>query len=198
MSSLNVRHYLNIEQFIDNSVAGTGVGLLRPNKYMCLLNSPPSMSKLKKNGWLEWNVISVECPNISVSTEFVEVNSWVHYYLKTREDSDLSITFHEDSTLTLRRFFYDWINEGFNQKNMSRRYIDDVCATEMKVVPLMFDGVGKYCDKFEMVFPYEINSLDYDLAAEDSVLKTTVKFKYRFHTVEAISASDYKHTATHS
>lgn len=197
--SMDLRHFLNINKFLENSVIGTktNAGILRQNKFMCLLHAPSKyMPQLKDNGWLEWNVLSVDCPNISVSTEFVEVNSHIHYYLKSREDSDLSITFIDDANLSLRNFFYTWINEGFNHKKMARSYIDDCCAEDMLVIPLSHDGIGKMCDKFEKVFPYEINSLDYDFASEDAYLKTTVKFKYRFHTVGPLPGSASQHIAT--
>jgi len=195
---MDVRHFLDINKFLQNSVIGTATNtsVLRQNRFMCLLNSPPGMAELAKNGWLEWNVLSVDCPNISVSTEFVEVNSHIHYYLKSREDSDLSITFYEDANLSLRNFFYTWINKGFDHINMNREYIDTVCAEDMIVMPLNQEGKSKMCDRFLKVFPYEINSLDSDVSSEDAMLKTVVIFKYRFHTVGPLPGSAAHHLAT--
>jgi len=195
MAKENWLHFTHIDNFANRSSLYDGQGILRPNRFVCLLNAPP-MEGLTHNGWLEWQVMNFNCPSIAVDLDSMEINSWPHYYIKGRTDTEFEITFLESADLTLRYFFYSWMNQGFNQITGIRRYIKDVQADVMKVMPLNFQGESVRADCFYGVFPIEINSLDYDMAAEDTLLKTNVKFKYIFHTVESVDPKeDLKHRA---
>lgn len=187
-------NFLDVDKFIENSALQDGNGLLRPNRFLCLLNAP-KIPMLGDNGWLEWQVLSVSCPNIGLDTESMEVNSWPHYYLKTRNDTDFTITFLETAEMTVRTFFYSWMNYGFNQMSGRRSYIDDVEAKEMKVIPLNWKGEGIKADCFYGVFPIDISGIEYDFGTDDTMLKTTVKFRFMFHTVEWTSSRDNYHDA---
>jgi hypothetical protein len=72
-------------------------------------------------------------------------------------------------------------------------------AEVVKIAPLNYQGDMTRADVFYGVFPINIGSLDYDYAANDTFLKTTVRFKFLAHRIEEINPKkDQEHTATQS
>jgi hypothetical protein len=185
----NWLNFTNVGTFSERSTLNDQHGLLRQNRFVVLLNAPTAFDKFKGNGWLEWQVLNFNCPNITMDVDSMEVNGWSHYYLKGRSDSEFEITFLESSDLILRYFFFEWMKAGFNHVTGRRNYISEVQAHEMKIAPLNYKGDAVRADCFYGVFPIDVNSLDYDVTTEDTMLKTTVKFKYIFHTVEDMKGS---------
>ena len=194
---IDLRRYASNSNFWNNSTLQDKYGILRQSRFVCLLNAPEKLAgqfkDLKGNGWLEWQVLAVSCPDVMISTQEMEINGWPRYYLETRRDADLSITFMESSNLIVRTFFYAWMNAGYNQIKMHRNYIEDVEAKEMKIIPITHDNRGVRADVFRGVFPYQINNLDYNMESGEGILKTEVKFKYLFHTLENINSSEEDH-----
>jgi hypothetical protein len=183
---METAEFLNIQSFLQNSTLFDTHGILRSNRFMVLLNTPAAFNQGRSPDWLEWQVLNVYCPDITIDTESIEVNALPFYYLKSRTDQDLEIGFLDSADLVVRSFFYKWINAGFNQISRKRAYIDDIAAGQMKIFPL--DSVGKAvrADVLYCVFPVSVSSIDYDLSAENQFIKTSVKFVARYHTVELL------------
>lgn len=178
--------FVNIDTFIARSFIGTSKkGLLRSNRFLVELHTPKGFSP-KGVGVtdLSFNAMQVGCPTISVETGGMEINSWMQWYYKTRNDSDLSITFLETPDLKVRSFFESWINYGYDNAKRKRRYIDEIVAAYFKVWPLDAMGNRSKCDVFTEVFPFEVNSLEYNVGDENNILKTEVKFKFKLHYLE--------------
>lgn len=191
MSEFNVAHFFDPNNWLQNSSLADEHGLLKANRFMCLINSP-----LNNNDWLEWQVLSVNTPNFNFEMGNMEINGQSRYYVKTRSDNTLTVTFLESADLSVRTFFYDWMNFGFNQETGKRMYMDEFKASDFKVVALDWKGDGIRCDTFRDVFPTAINSLDYDLTSENSFLKIEVTFQFRFHVIEKLKQGDLKHKST--
>jgi hypothetical protein len=154
---------------------------------MILLDIPAKFKGSKTGDWLEWQVLNAYCPDITVETEAIEVNALPFYYLKSRTDQQLEIGFLDSSDLTVRAFFYDWINAGFDLITRKRVYIDDISSEKMKIFPLDYKGRATRADVLYHVFPVAISSIDYDLQSENQFVKTSVKFIFRYHTCESIT-----------
>jgi hypothetical protein len=174
--------HLHIDNFISNSGLNSQYGLLRPNRFICKIGT--ATRTIPKD--MQWDVLEFQCPGISLSLGESEVDAHMHYYLKTRSDTELSIVFLETADLKIRKFWHDFMKDGFDHENQKRNYIEKISIRDMKIIPIDSKGYGKYCDYFDKVFPFEISELQYNMESEDSILKTTVKFKYSFHKVQAV------------
>jgi hypothetical protein len=73
---------------------------------------------------------------------------------------------------------------GFDFQSKKRGYFDDFKAGFIEVYALNNQGkIGKRKDIYTDVIPFEINDLNYDMAQENQILKTEVKFKFIIHDV---------------
>lgn len=178
--------FVSVDTFIARSFITTSKrGLLRSNRFVIEFHTPKAFSPSGiKVGELMYNALAVACPNISVETGGMEINSWMQWYYKTRNDTDLSVTFLESADLKVRKFFESWINYGYDNRARKRRYIDEIVAPYFKVWPLDANGQRSTCDVFTEVFPYEVNGLEYNVSDENNILKTEVKLKFKLHYIE--------------
>lgn len=207
--SYNYQQFLDIETIKVQSSIADNLGIPSLNRFVCLLNAPPSKSKddkgsiykklLSDNGFLEFQVLRVDCPNIGIEPgSELELNGVRRFWFKGRNDSDLSVTFLETPDLLLRRFFYAWIQLAVevSTEGALRGYLNEYVAQEFLVFPLDQYAHGHYCDKFIKVFPYDISSINYDYGRDNDIIETTVKFKFMFHYINKIQNSDNYHWST--
>ena len=105
-------------------------------------------------------------------------------YMGERNDGDLSITFFDSPTLIMRRFFNTWMRAIYDPATKRRNYPADVWSDEFKIHPIMPNGeVSKYGDLFLRVIPVDIGDINYDIADDNSIHRTTVRFVYSVHDV---------------
>ena len=197
---MDLQNFLNIDWVAEQSTLANNLGIPLSNRFACLLNAPPAIPELKNNGWLEIQVVSVDCPDISLETSDIELDGKKRFYFKGRSDGDLSISFLESPDLLIRRFFYAWMKYALNINEMGgviRHYMDEFTASDMIVAPLDFEGKAHYGDRFLKVFPVKIDSMSYDYSADNAILKTTVSFKYVLHQVVNMPGmKDIEHEST--
>jgi hypothetical protein len=202
----NLLHWLNIDWVRQHSTLANDLGLPLVNRFACFLNAPkyseqdPEM--FKHNEWLEMQVMSADVPNIGIEAVEQELNGTRRFYFKGRNDDDLGITFMESPSLTLRRFFYNWMQLAIDisEKNgVKRKYMDKYMPSpsEFLIFPLDYKGQASYCDRFINVIPYDISGISYNYAEAGEVIKTTVKFKYMYHHITPLNNSDPYHKAVH-
>lgn len=187
--------FVKPENFVTKSFLGTsGGGLLRSNRFVVGVKCGKKLFSLSKSGeeTLLWNATNVSCPGIDVEFGDGELNGVRRHYMKTRSDSDLSITFLETPDLEIRRLFNQWIDAGVrigdDGNSVRRNYISDIYG-QVTVAPLTVMGNTYYHDVFTNCFPYSVNNLEYDIAAENGILKTEVKFKFGVHRCEKTPTS---------
>lgn len=191
--------FLDIDLIKNQSSIADNLGIPTLNRFACLLNAPPGYAYFKNNGWLEFQVLDVNCPSIALQEgQSIELNGVKRYYFMGRNDSDLEITFLETPDLLLRRFFYNWINLAANVSSAGviRRYLNEYTCKEIVIFPLDYAGRGYFADKFVNVFPYDISANTYSYGRAGDILKTTVKFKSMFHHMVKLQDSDNYHWAT--
>lgn len=187
--------FVKPENFITKSFIGTSSsGLLRTNRFVVGVYPGPGGFKFSSNmhETLLWNAMSVSCPGVDVEFGEGELNGIRRSYMKTRADSDLEISFLDTPDMTIRRFFESWISHGVyitgDGRNVRRRYITKLYGT-ITVAPLTAMGNTYYQDSFSLAFPYSINNIEYNMANDNEVHKTTVKFKYTIHRIEQTPTS---------
>lgn len=183
------KEFISIDNFISNSFVSRSKDLLRSNRFYIEFNKPVAKFSSEDDEYnidsisdiLSYNALSVSCPDITVDVGEYEINAWRQFYLKTRLDGDLTITWLETSEYKIRRFFNAWIKIGYNNVTRQRQYINTICAHSVKIFPLGPNGETTFCDRFETVFPFAINSLEYNVANDNTLLYTECRFKYKFH-----------------
>jgi hypothetical protein len=189
-------HWLDVDWIKENSTINDNQGLPFTDRFVCLLNAPGG--ELKKNGWLELQVMSVELPNFGIDPTEQELNGAKRFYFKGRSDSELSITFMETPDLLLRRFFYAWLQKAIDINETSgvrRSYMNEYMPSpsEFIIFPLNYKGTASYADRFVNIFPYDISGISYNYGQAGELLKTTVKFKYMYHYMTSIKDSKPYH-----
>jgi hypothetical protein len=192
-------NFINIEEFKEKSTISDHHGLPLANRFACLLNAPHK-AEFKNNGWLEFQVASVELPSITIDPQELELNGARRFFFKGRTDGDLSITFYETPDLLLRRFFFSWMQEAVQvtEKGVVRHYMEEYMPkpSEFLVFPLNYNGDAYYADRFVNVFPYDISGHSYNYSRAGEIIQTTVKFKYMFHNITEIEKSANYHITT--
>ena len=190
--------YNTMDEFLSNTLLDSQEGLLRPNRFAVAIEIPAivdfldeDLTDLTEMGRiLSFGVQSVQCPNIGIEMGVINTNNQVLNYMKERSDADLSVTFLEDSNLTVRRFFNGWMRAGYDPATKARRYPKDIWAEHIQVHPVHADGkTSKSGDIFFRCIPYDIIDMNYDMSAENSIQKIEVKFKYSVHDVVNVSRS---------
>ena len=189
--SWNLSRFTDIRQFAENSVFENPSGLLRLNRFVCIINAKKfedsgtnTSSFSNDDDALVWNVFKVNCPDIKIAMEQKEVDAIPRYYFKTWQYDDLSVSFIESADLAIKNYFYTWMNYALNAITFERKYYDDITADWLYVCPLNNNGEVEKIEKFTDVVPITISSVDYDLSDEGNQLSlTTVKFKYLRHTL---------------
>lgn len=200
----NLLHWLNVDWVREHSTISNGLGIPLINRFACFLNAPRKggvdKELFKHNGWLEMQVLSVDCPNFGIDPVEQELNGAKRFYFKGRDDADLGITFLESPSLLLRRFFYDWMQSAVtvDSSGVRRGYMAEYMPTpsEFIMFPLDYKGQATYCDRFINVFPYDVSGISYNYAEAGEVIKTTVKFKYMYHHITKLNDSKSYHIAT--
>jgi hypothetical protein len=195
----NLQHWLNVDWIKEQSTLSDNQGLPFLNRWVCLLNAP-STTQTTRNGWLELQVLAAECPNFGIEPTELELNGARRFVFKGRNDSELSITFLDTPDLLLRRFFYAWMNMAITisqevgvKRDYMKNYMPNPC--EFMLFPLDYAGNGRYCDRFTHVFPYDISGISYNYAQAGEVLKTTVRFKYMYHSITSLKDSKPYHVS---
>lgn len=196
-SGIDLSTFLNIDAYKNNSTLSDNLGVPLLNRYVCLLNAPTQSSGIfSKNGWLELQVLSVDCPALTVDFAEFELNGVKRFYGKGLTHDDLQITFLETPDLSLRRFFYAWQSlavKASSTEGTTRLYQDQFTCKELKIAPLDFEGKAYYADRFIGAFPTRIADINYNYGTSGEMLKTIVTFKYEFHDVVAMDNSDSYH-----
>jgi len=198
----NFIQFINIEEFKTKSTISDHHGIPLSNRFVCLMNAPTNKTNLKQNGWLEFQVASVELPNIGINPVELELNGARRFNFTNRTDSELSITFYETPDLLLKRFFYSWMQEALSvseQNGVVRKYMSEYMPSpsEFLIFPLNYNGDAYYCDRFINIFPYDISGISYNYSRGGEIIQTTVKFKYMYHHMTEIQNSDQYHISTY-
>ena len=202
-TTYDYHQFLDVDIIKTQSSIADNLGIPTLNRFVCLLNGPPTGSKygrlLNDNGFLEFQVTKVDCPNIGIEPgSDLELNGVRRFWFKGRNDADLSISFLDTPDLLLRRFFYAWLQMAVEVSTAGalRGYLEEYVAKEFLVFPLDQYGHGHYSDKFTEIFPYDISSINYDYGRDNEIIETTVKFKFLFHYINKIQSSDNYHWST--
>lgn len=182
---------LNSQDFLLNSSLYDDLGIPFVNRFVALIPSFPTGVNYPFNTPFHFQVMSVDCPGLTITNGEMELNGANRYYFKTRSYDDVMISFYESSDLKLRTFFYEWMYFAVGIDNVNggvnRKYLNTVIAPDLIVAPLDAKGKAHKGDHFRNIFPTKIQDINYNYASANEIVKTTVTFKYMFHDIEYIT-----------
>lgn len=177
------KRFLDTNEFVANSFLGTKKGLVRANRFFVEVEAPyniVSSSEGVSQNVLSWNASMVNVSSIDVGIESRNINTVTRHLYKSRQDSDLNITFLEDVDLSIRRFFSRWIRQGYDINTLRRGFPDELKG-EIRVYPIGPDGQITAGDVFYECVPSSIASMDFSSFNDDVLIRTSVTFKFKWH-----------------
>jgi len=182
-------NYMKIDEFYANSLINGDKfpnGLLRLNRFIGILD----ITKTPKTGFdqdfLTWQIFKATCPALAFDVEHREVDMIPRYYVKNYRYDDLSVSYLESSNLTIKNFFFQWMNSILNAQSYVRQYYNDISSASFKLYPLNKDGNITRYDIFRDLIPVSVDSIEFDVEGDDGgAALTTIKFKYISHSIEA-------------
>lgn len=179
----DVKKFLDTNEFVANSFIGTKKGLVRANRFYVEI-IPPGNINFGTEGLtsevLAWNASMVNCSSLAMGVETRNINTVTRHYYKSRQDSDLNITFLESPDLPIRRFFSRWIRQGYDINTLRRGFPDELKG-EVRVYPIGQDGQITAGDIFYEVVPTDIAAMDFSSFNDDVLIRTSVTFKFKWH-----------------
>jgi len=175
------KRFLDPANFLAQSNIKKGLQY-KHNFIVSLLSLPSGINSNVSLQDLTWNALDVSVPGISLGFGSNHVAGRPRYYAQERQDQDLSITFLDESSMSIRRLFEEWIKIAFDPYIKTRKYPSQYQASELNVNTMDQFGKIQYMDSFLDIFPYLIDDLDFSRNAYD-VIKTKVTFKYRIHII---------------
>jgi hypothetical protein len=175
----NFSKYIDIDQFLLTANLNDGLPFI--NRFVCRLTKGKDPTNTEK---FIFHVLSCDVPNIAIGVSESDLFGERRYTFTKREDGDLGITYLETPNLMMRLFFNNWMKMALDvthEGRTIRQYPDKVTqGSTIEVFPLDNMGNAIICDVFKDLVPYDISSISYTYA-DTEVIKTTVKFKYKFH-----------------
>lgn len=179
----NHSDFLKINNFLANSVLKNSP--LRTNRFIGVLDTGKLNIDSKT---LAWNIYKVNCPNLFLDIDSREIDMQPKIYFKNWVYNDLEVSYLEDSSLTIRKLFFAWMNKIVSSETFRRAYYDDIKADYFKIMPINNKGQSDSYEVFYDVTPFEINSIDFEMdGSGDNTVLTTVKFKYIGHEVKSLN-----------
>lgn len=184
-------NFTSIDHFLNNSFLGKGAnslypGFLKPSRFGVTFDLPSIIfgtDILNIQNYLSDNVISAEIPAFDVPIE----DTPLRQSFGSRSTTSMSINFFEDAIMSVRHTMWKWIDFTVKHQsdtdNFERHYLDEVKAA-ISIVPILLDGnMAPIKHFFDYIFPVAVNPMTFDISDENTVGKTTVTFKYKYHSM---------------
>lgn len=156
-------------------------GLSRTNRFEVSINNPPGLAGI--NGTSRLASLYVEqasIPQLNINTKSFRIfgPSYQRPISSDYGGDGLPITFHVDQSMSIRKFFEDWMHQIVNPKTFTVGYQTDYATTI---------NIRQLSDKNEIVhdvqllqaFPRSMNIMELNNAASNQTHRLTVLFAYR-------------------
>mgnify|MGYP003140113792 CR=1 FL=1 len=178
-----------ISSFHDNN------GYAQPNKYEVLIHQPAKLggggnenifSGMERKS--DIREISMRCESVQLPGRNLSTGTDSNIYGPTREivegvtyAEDLNMVFQASSGLDERVFFENWQRQAFNEKTWNIGYYKDYVGT-IDIYLLDKQNQRRYGLKIHEAFPATITATDLNYGTNNEIIKTSVKFSFRYWT----------------
>lgn len=158
-------------------------GLARTNRFEVQIN-PPAVVAGNKKDLAELSSLFVEVSNLpplSINVKPFRMYGPNHQRPVSSDygGDGLSMTFHLDRTMKLKRFFDDWMEGIVNRDNFNVRY-QSWYATTIQLKQLDEQDNVNYEIELLEAFPRNMNLVEFNNSAQNQTQRLTVVFAYRF------------------
>lgn len=168
----------NLQRFIGQVKSE---GLARVNRFEVILTAPPALAS-----YSQINKASLLCevsnfPPISLSVRPFKIFGPTYQRPITSEygGDGISMTFHVDRTMGIKRFFDDWIQYIVKRDSFTVAYQEDY---ECKIFIRQLDEQNNVTYEIELLeaFPRSITIMDLNNSAQNQTHRLNVIFAYRY------------------
>lgn len=186
--------YTSIDYFVQNSFLGKAPpndtqGFLKPSRFGIKFTLPNGIfganNKQIIEDFLTDNVESIDIPSITLTENQVALR----HQLTDRTTQDITAVFFESPGMSIKHAMWTWINTAIQRDsdiaNFSRKYLDEISG-QLEIIPILRDGeIATRTHKFDYVFPISTNPFQFNIGTDNEIGKMTVRFKYRYHTIDS-------------
>jgi len=191
--------YTSIDYFVQNSFLGKSApndtkGFLKPSRFGVKFTLPNGVdfdaNKTTIEDFLTDNIESIDIPSINLTEQQVALR----HQLTDRTTQEITAVFFESPGMSIKHAMWKWINTAIEREsdsnNFSRKYLDEIRG-QLEIIPILRDGqIATRIHKFDYVFPIATNAFNFNIGTDNEVGKMTVRFKYRYHVIEAVTAGE--------
>jgi hypothetical protein len=157
-------------------------GLARVNRFEVIITPPPGINA----NYLEFNKISLLCevsnfPPINLSVKPFKIFGPSYQRPITSEygGDGISMTFHVDREMKVRKFFDDWIESVVDRNNFTVAYQSEY-VTKILIRQLDEADNVNYEIELQEAFPRSITLMDLNQTAQNQTHRLNVIFAYRY------------------
>jgi len=166
-------------------------GLARVNRFEVFITPPrallrPNVQEGERSSREEAELSSLLCelsnyPPINLSVKPFKIFGPSYQRPITSEygGDGISMTFHVDNDMLLKRFFEDWIENVVNNDDFTVNYQDDY-ATEIFIRQLNEEDTVTYEIKLIDAFPRSITLMELNQSAQNQTHRLNIIFAYRY------------------
>lgn len=157
-------------------------GLARVNRFEVIINPPPNIA----TSYLNFNKVSLMCEisnfpplNLSVKPFKIFGPSYQRPITSEYGGDGMSMTFHVDKDMRVKRFFDDWMETVVNRNNFTVAYQRDY-VTSISIRQLdEAENVTYEIDLLE-AFPRSMTLMDLNQSAQNQTHRLNIIFAYRY------------------
>jgi len=156
-------------------------GLARTNRFEVFITPPPALNNYRDGG----DLVSLLCEETNLPPLTTTVKSYrlfgpSHQRAVSAEygGEGISMTFHVDSNMFVKRFFEEWMNVTVDSNTFLLNYHEDYTSTIYINQLDEEDNLSYRCEIID-AFPRSINLLQLNQAAQNQTHRLTVMFAYR-------------------
>lgn len=170
----------NLEKF-RSEVLG-GAGLARTNRFEVVITPPAKLAgKLDDSYLSSLYVEQASIPGINISTKSFKIfgPSYQRPISSEYGGEGLSITFHVDRDMKVRRFFEDWIHVIVDPDTFTVGYQADYIS-DVRIKQLNEQDNVTYDILLKEAFPRSINVMELSNSSDNQTHRLNVLFAYRY------------------
>ena len=156
-------------------------GLARTNRFEIQINSPAVVKEKKISELASLYVEVSNLPPLSLNVKAFRMYGPNHQRPVSSDygGDGISVTFHMDREMKIKRFFDDWMEGTVNRDNFNVRYQSWYATT---ILLKQLDEQDNVTYEIELLeaFPRSMNLVEFTNAAQGQTQRLTVVFAYRY------------------
>jgi len=169
----------NLDRFRSEILQGSG--LARTNRFEVTIATPISLAGSYGSELASLYVEQASIPNLSITTKSLKIfgPSYQRPISSEYGGEGLSMTFHVDQNMVIRRFFDDWMHSIVDPKKFTVNYQENY-ITSILIKQLDEQDNVVYEIKLIQAFPRSISLMELNNGSTNQTHRLNVLFAYRY------------------